>query len=152
MLRNLNLKNAQMGYVQLLQERILYLLRMMTLRINIVIKMFWKGWIAPCVHLCNRWFPSCISPLFQSESKCKAFHMEISFIHMQILVHLHVNKTNFHMKGFAVGVAWDRGEMQLGNCLLLHAILQVEVSSTSATSHATIALSASFDITHNGVM
>ena len=31
--------------------------------------------------------------------------MEISFIHMQILVHLHVNKTNFHMKGFALGLA-----------------------------------------------
>ena len=36
--------------------------------------------------------------LFQSESKCEAFHMEISFI-------LHVNKTNFHMKGFALGLA-----------------------------------------------
>ena len=31
--------------------------------------------------------------------------MEISLIHMQILVHLHVNKTNFHMKGFAIGLA-----------------------------------------------
>ena len=31
--------------------------------------------------------------------------MEISFIYMQILVHLHVNKTNFHMKGFALGLA-----------------------------------------------
>ena len=32
--------------------------------------------------------------------------MEISFIHTQILVHnLHVNKTNFHMKGFALGLA-----------------------------------------------
>ena len=31
--------------------------------------------------------------------------MEISFIHTQILVHLHVNKTNFYMKGFALGLA-----------------------------------------------
>ena len=31
--------------------------------------------------------------------------MEISFIHTQILVHLHVNKTNFHVKGFALGLA-----------------------------------------------
>ena len=31
--------------------------------------------------------------------------MKISFIHMEILVHLHVNKTNFHMKGFALGLA-----------------------------------------------
>ena len=30
--------------------------------------------------------------------------MEISFIHMHILVHLHVNKTNFHMKGFTLGL------------------------------------------------
>ena len=31
--------------------------------------------------------------------------MEISFIHSQILVHLHVDKINFHMKGFALGLA-----------------------------------------------
>ena len=31
--------------------------------------------------------------------------MKISFIPMQILVHLHVNKTNFYMKGFALGLA-----------------------------------------------
>ena len=37
--------------------------------------------------------------------KSKAFHMEVSFIHTPILVHLHVNKTNFHMKGFAPGLA-----------------------------------------------
>ena len=30
--------------------------------------------------------------------------MEISFIHMQILVLFHVNKTNFHMKGFTLGL------------------------------------------------
>ena len=33
------------------------------------------------------------------------FHMKISFIHMQMLVHLHVNKTNLHMKGLALGLA-----------------------------------------------
>ena len=31
--------------------------------------------------------------------------MEISFVHTQILVHLRVNKTNFHMKDFALGLA-----------------------------------------------
>ena len=31
--------------------------------------------------------------------------MEISFIHTQIVVYLHVNKTNFHMEGFALGLA-----------------------------------------------
>ena len=30
--------------------------------------------------------------------------MKISFIHMQIVVHLCVNKTNFPMKGFALGL------------------------------------------------
>ena len=57
----------------------------------------------------NKRFPSCLSPLFQSESWCEAFHMEISFIYMQILVHLHVNKTTFHMKGFALPDSlWNR--------------------------------------------
>ena len=45
-----------------------------------------------------RQFPSFLSPLFQSESKCEAFRTEISFIHTQIVVHLHVNKTNFHTR------------------------------------------------------
>ena len=40
--------------------------------------------------------PICFSSLFQSESWCKAFHLKIRFIHTHILVHLHVNKTNFH--------------------------------------------------------
>ena len=31
--------------------------------------------------------------------------MEISFIYTQSLFHLHVNKTNFHVKGFALGLA-----------------------------------------------
>ena len=52
-----------------------------------------------------RRFPSCLSPLFQSEAKCEAFHIEINFIHTQILVHLRVSKTDFHMKGLAVGLA-----------------------------------------------
>ena len=34
-----------------------------------------------------------------------ADHVKIYFIEMQILVHLHVNKTNFHMKGFELGLA-----------------------------------------------
>ena len=37
---------------------------------------------------------SCLSPLFQSEAQCKAFHVNISFIQMQMLVHLHVNKNS----------------------------------------------------------
>ena len=72
-------------------------------------------WVARAttVVLLSWRFPSCISPLFQSEAQCEAFDMEISFIHMQILVNLHVNKTDFHMKGFVLGLT--RGERQLGN-------------------------------------
>ena len=63
------------------------------------------AWI-PCLYKSpNRRFPSCLSSVFQSESKCEAFHMKISFIHTQILVHLHVDKTNFNIKGFALGLA-----------------------------------------------
>ena len=29
--------------------------------------------------------------------------MKISFIHSQMLVHVHVNRTHFHVKGFALG-------------------------------------------------
>lgn len=32
----------------------------------------------------------------------QTFPYEISFIHMSTVVHLHVNKTTFHMKGFAL--------------------------------------------------
>ena len=41
---------------------------------------------------------------FKASPRAKPF-METSFIHTQIWVHLHVNKTNFHMKGFAPGLA-----------------------------------------------
>ena len=57
------------------------------------------------IGLSNRRFSSFLSPLFQSESKCEAVHMKISSIHTQILVHLHVNKTDFHIKDFALGLA-----------------------------------------------
>ena len=52
-------------------------------------------------YLPNQWIA------FQNEAQCEAFHMEISFIHMQILVHLHDLwiKLNFHIKGFALGLA-----------------------------------------------
>ena len=47
--------------------------------------------------------------------------MEISFIHTQILVHLHVNKTNFQMKDFPLGLAINKNKanskMAYGNNL-----------------------------------
>lgn len=56
----------------------------------------------------NGSFPSCPSPPFQSESWCKTFILEISFIHIQMLVHLHVNEINFHIKGFALELAFKQ--------------------------------------------
>ena len=53
----------------------------------------------PLVKRCfNRPFPNYLWPHFQSESWCSSFHMQISF-------HSHANKTNFHMKGWASGLA-----------------------------------------------
>ena len=57
-----------------------------------------RGFETPllCRRLANRQFPSCLSPLFQTES-CKAFHTRNCFIEQNV----HGNITNFHMKGFA---------------------------------------------------
>ena len=60
---------------------------------------------------CNRPFPNCLVPLFQSESWCIAFHVNISF-------HSHADKTPFHLEGFARGLALKKGTRQLGNGLL----------------------------------
>ena len=70
---------AYSGYVALIQPRL-------------------KTWvnINHSFLACFNWrFPNCISPQFQSESKCEAFRVEIYFIQTQMLVNLHVNKTNF---------------------------------------------------------
>ena len=70
-------------------------------------------------YVSNRQFPSCLSPLFQSDSKCEAFHMEISFIHMQMLVHLHMwIKLISIWKASHEDSLWNWGERQLRNCLL----------------------------------
>ena len=47
----------------------------------------------------NRPFPSCFEPHYESEAKCKVFIMKISF-------HSHANKTNFHVKSFALSLAF----------------------------------------------
>ena len=49
--------------------------------------------------LCSRPFPSCFGPHYESEAKCKVFVMEISF-------HSHAKKPNFHMKRFALSLAF----------------------------------------------
>ena len=48
---------------------------------------------------CNRPFLSCFEPHYESETKCKDFVMKISF-------HSYANKTNFHMKSFALSLAF----------------------------------------------
>ena len=53
-----------------------------------------KGIFGVQIYAYNRPFPSCLLPLFQSESWCIAFHMKMS-------IHSHADKTHFHMKGFA---------------------------------------------------
>ena len=47
----------------------------------------------------NRPFPSCFKPHYESEAKCKVFVMKIRF-------HSYANKTNFHMKSFALSLAF----------------------------------------------
>ena len=47
----------------------------------------------------NRPFPSRFEPHYESEAKCKVFVMKIGF-------HSNANKTNFHMKSFALSLAF----------------------------------------------
>ena len=47
----------------------------------------------------NRPFPSCFEPHYESEAKCKVFVMKISF-------HSYANKTNFHLRSFALSLAF----------------------------------------------
>ena len=55
---------------------------------------------------------------FKASPNAKHFHMEISFIHTQILVHLHENRTNFHVESFALGLAL-KPDAKGGNRLFL---------------------------------
>ena len=76
------------------------------------------------IHLFNKPFPSCFEPHYESDVKCKVFIMKISF-------HSYANKTNFHMKSFAVSLAFKMRFTALGNGLLMvfreAAILQYNV-------------------------
>ena len=61
----------------------------------------------------HRLFPSFLVLLFQNESFCKTFRMNMSLICMKM------TGRHFHMNGFARGLALRgrRGEIQLGNDL-----------------------------------
>ena len=68
--------------------------------------------VLSCLNNQNRRpFPSCFEPHYESEAKCKAFIMKISF-------HSHANKGYFHMKSFALSLAFITRFLQLGNGLL----------------------------------
>ena len=47
----------------------------------------------------NRPFPSCFEPPYENEATCNVFVMKISF-------HSYANKTNYHMKRFALRLAF----------------------------------------------
>ena len=60
--------------------------------------------------------------------------MEISYIHTEISFHLHVNKTTFHMKGFALGLAM-KGNSEIAystyfrtRAAMLHATTNVSIT------------------------
>ena len=62
----------------------------------------------------NRPFPSCLLPLFQTESKCEIFHMKMSMIciRMDLWVKLIFIWKVSHLDSF-----WNRGKRELGNGL-----------------------------------
>ena len=63
----------------------------------------------------NRRFPSCLSPLFQSESQCEAFYMEISFIHTQIYVYMwQLGNRLFNIDPVALCVSSTVGCVEVG--------------------------------------
>ena len=66
--------------------------------------------------LTNRPFPSCLLPLFQTESKCEIFHMKMSMIciRMDLWVKLIFIWKVSHLDSFC-----NRGKRELGNGLLL---------------------------------
>ena len=90
----------------------------------------WRQW-RHMKMLCRR-FPSCLSPLFQSESWCEAFHMEISFVHMKMNQNLPVNKINFHMKGFALGRLALR-QLSVYSCATRRLVLHVIQNTRGST-------------------
>ena len=57
-----------------------------------------SGLVWWCKKATNRPFPSCCEP-HESKGKCKVFIMKIRF-------HSYANKTNFHMKSFALSVVF----------------------------------------------
>ena len=64
--------------------------------------------------LYNRPFLSCLLPLFQNESKCKTFHMKMSFTHKSIWMQI---KLIFIWKVSHLDSVWNRGRRQLENGL-----------------------------------
>ena len=72
---------------------------------------------------------------FAKQGQVQTFNMKISFIHMHILVSLQLNKTNFHVEGFALELALKRRQnfpklwKQNWNVILLFAHKQTKPTS-----------------------
>ena len=88
----------------------------------------------PPLWISNRPFPSCLLPLFQTESKCEIFHMKMSMIciRMDLWVKLIFIWKVSHLDSF-----WNRGKRELGNGLLFncpspnhHAFVRFEIKNT----------------------
>ena len=75
---------------------------------NYMLSLLPKSWMFRCldyISFRNRRFTSCLGLCFKASPSAKPFIWKLVKIHTQIVVHLHVNKTDFHMKGFALGLA-----------------------------------------------
>ena len=63
----------------------------------------------------NRPIPSCLVPLFQSESKCETILMKMTVICMKMKLHAELN---FIWKVSLLDSFWNKGTRELGNGLL----------------------------------
>ena len=70
-----------------------------------------------CVVFCtdniiNRPFPSCLLPRFQNDVPVQNLSCENEF---DLLLNKLVRKTDFHVKGFALGLVLKQRQTELGN-------------------------------------
>ena len=88
-----------------------------------------SGGSTSCCIQDNRRFPSCLSPLFQSESQCEAFHMEISFIHMyhepQVCVWI---KLISIWKALHLDSLWNRLGNRLFRAFIVGPVVEIRLS------------------------
>ena len=98
----LNLYEPRFSLVIILEMRIVFLtsqLNFVATTHNNLVPQFTmeKTWERSYTH--NGPFTNCCEPHYESEVKCKAFHMKISFVCIWM-------KTNFYNKNFELGLAF----------------------------------------------